>query len=367
MTAMNHSDEPPAGRRPLVLASSRTGPDDLAEIAAGRRPRLDYLVVADALGADVLDTRLNERLPAWRRRAERALASDIAQARTAWNRRGAVSAWLSTSEKVGLPLALMGHAPVPHVLIAHNVSTARKRLMHQVTGALSRFDAVICLSRTQETFLRETLRLPESRVHRISDSIDDHFFRPAPVLGEGAGGGGLLAVGRENRDYETLIEAAKLLDLPLTIVSSSLWSSRGLKIDETNLPPGVTLRQDFVPYPELRALYEASRLVVVPLAPCDYAAGVNGALEAMAMGKAVIVTRTRGLAEYVRDGVTGRLVPAGDVRALAAAVKSLWDDAPARAALGRNARAFIEAEGSMDGYARRVAQIVQNAMEEKRH
>ena len=50
-----------------------------------------------------------------------------------------------------------------------------------------------------------------------------------------------------------------------------------------------------IPFTELRALYDAARLVVVPLRPVDYAAGVNGLLEAMAMAKPVILTQTSGI------------------------------------------------------------------------
>jgi glycosyltransferase involved in cell wall biosynthesis len=44
----------------------------------------------------------------------------------------------------------------------------------------------------------------------------------------------------------------------------------------------------------LRDLYSQSRFVVVPLHEVDFDAGVTTLTEAMAMGKAVIVTRTRG-------------------------------------------------------------------------
>ncbi len=353
------------GKRQLVLASSRTDAQAWAEITAGQRPRLDYLAIADALGADVLDTRVSDGIPRWRRQVERALASDLTQADLAWGRRGAVSAWLSTSEKVGLPLALHGRSQVPHVLIAHNLRSARKRLLHRLTGVLrTGFQAIVCLSRSQEAFLRDVVNLPAARVHRLYDNVDTAFWRPE--AGEAPDGDYVLAVGRENRDYGTALSAARKLGLPLTIVGSSLWSSRALGLDPSDLPANVTVRQEFLSYTDLRALYAGARLVVVPLHACDYAAGVNGALEAMAMGKASVVSGTEGLAEYVRDGETNRVVPPGDAAALADAIGALWDDAPARRAMGAAGRARVERGMSLDGYAAQVAEIVRDVMEEEK-
>lgn len=55
--------------------------------------------------------------------------------------------------------------------------------------------------------------------------------------------------------------------------------------------------------------------------------------EAMAAGRAVVATRSRGPEEIVRDGVDGVLVPPGDPAALAVAMRSLLD-ADRRARLG---------------------------------
>ncbi|MFI6424068.1 glycosyltransferase family 4 protein [Promicromonospora sp. NPDC050880] len=57
----------------------------------------------------------------------------------------------------------------------------------------------------------------------------------------------------------------------------------------------------------------------------------NVAVQALLARRAVVVSRTQGLAEIVRDGETGLLVPPGDADALAEAVGALLD-APDRAA-----------------------------------
>ena len=63
------------------------------------------------------------------------------------------------------------------------------------------------------------------------------------------------------------------------------------------------------------------------------------ALEALASGVPVVATDVGGVSEVVRHGETGRLVPPGDPRAMAAAVVDLLADTPRRAAMGKAARA----------------------------
>ena len=60
------------------------------------------------------------------------------------------------------------------------------------------------------------------------------------------------------------------------------------------------------------------------------------AAEAMALDKAVIVSRIGGLPNLVEDGDTGLLVPPGDDAALASAIRRLMDDPAETRRLGRN-------------------------------
>jgi glycosyltransferase involved in cell wall biosynthesis len=57
-------------------------------------------------------------------------------------------------------------------------------------------------------------------------------------------------------------------------------------------------------------------------------------LEAMRGGRAAVVTRVGGMPEAVEDGITGRIVPAGDTAAMAAMLLALLEDAGARTAMG---------------------------------
>jgi glycosyltransferase involved in cell wall biosynthesis len=67
-------------------------------------------------------------------------------------------------------------------------------------------------------------------------------------------------------------------------------------------------------------------------------------LEAMAAGRAVVSTATMGADEAIDDGVSGLLVPVGDVAAMAEGVIALAGDPGRRTALGEAARARIAAD-----------------------
>jgi glycosyltransferase involved in cell wall biosynthesis len=62
------------------------------------------------------------------------------------------------------------------------------------------------------------------------------------------------------------------------------------------------------------------------------------ALEAMERARPVIAAEIGGLGELVEDGVTGRLVPAGEAEALADAMVQLASDLPRAAEMGRAGR-----------------------------
>jgi colanic acid/amylovoran biosynthesis glycosyltransferase len=64
-------------------------------------------------------------------------------------------------------------------------------------------------------------------------------------------------------------------------------------------------------------------------------------MEAMASGLPVVASRLSGIPELVRDGETGLLAPPGDVDALAAKIRQLYDDPALRRALGMAGRAAV--------------------------
>jgi glycosyltransferase involved in cell wall biosynthesis len=74
----------------------------------------------------------------------------------------------------------------------------------------------------------------------------------------------------------------------------------------------------------------------------------NTILEAMATGLPVIATDVGGNGELVDDKITGELVPAADPHALAQRMLAYARDREAAKAAGRNGRARVEREFSLE-------------------
>jgi N-acetyl-alpha-D-glucosaminyl L-malate synthase BshA len=75
------------------------------------------------------------------------------------------------------------------------------------------------------------------------------------------------------------------------------------------------------------------------LLPSEFESFGLSALEAMACGVATVATNAGGIPEVVEDGVTGRLVPVGDIKALAQATIEILEDPEQLRSMGIAARA----------------------------
>jgi glycosyltransferase involved in cell wall biosynthesis len=159
-----------------------------------------------------------------------------------------------------------------------------------------------------------------------------------------------------------LLQAVDGLDVQVIIAAASPWSKRSDSTKGQQIPDNVSVRQ--FDQHELRQVYADSRFLVMPLEPADFQAGVTAILEAMAMGKAVICSQTRGQTDVIVDGENGLYVPVGDPAALRDAIQRLLADPEEAIRLGANGRRLVEREMNLDAYVARLFEIVQEAIAE---
>lgn len=85
-------------------------------------------------------------------------------------------------------------------------------------------------------------------------------------------------------------------------------------------------------------------------------------IEAMSVGAALVASRAGAAELVIEDGITGVLVPPGDVAAMVAALEPLMHDPQAANAMGLRARERVVAKFSLNAEARRIAEVYRSVL-----
>lgn len=350
-----------APSRPVLLTVSGTILPDLDDaIAAGRRPRADYLEMAEAFDAEILD-HAGARRESGRVGTviERLAGANALLAWACFRLRKRHRVVFTDGEQVGLPYAAMSwfaRRRPRHVMIGHLLSPRKKVLLHRVLRLQRRIDTVVVYASSQRRFAIDTLGYPPERVVLHPFMVDTGFWTPELVTVGARSRPMICAVGQELRDYPTLVEAVRGLDVDVVVAAASPWSKREDSSAGLDIPPNVEVKA-FGLF-DLRQLYADAAFVVVPLQETDFQAGITTILEAMSMGRAVVCTRTAGQTDTLVDEVNGVYVPPADVPALRGAIERLLADPATAARLGAAGRAWVVDHADIATYATDLAELV---------
>lgn len=353
--------------RVLLTVSGSVVPATAAQVAQGQRPRVDYLEMTRAFDADILDyTQARKVGGPLGHVLERIGGADLVLAWACFKLRAQYSAIFTDGEQVGIPLALLlkflgfGRPRPAHLMIVHILSVKKKMLFFDRLGIQSHIDRFLVYSTWQQHFIQLRWHLPSDRVIFTPFMVDTHFFAAEQVAAQPTDRPMICAVGLEARDYPTLLQAVESLGVQVMVAAASPWSKRADNTQGQVIPANVSVSR-YSQF-ELRQLYADSRFFVMPLQNVDFQAGVTAILEAMAMGRAVICSRTPGQTDVVVDGVTGMYVPPSDPAALRAAIEHLLAHPEEAERMGRAGRQRVEQLMSLDLYVDRLKSIVDDAI-----
>jgi len=238
-----------------------------------------------------------------------------------WAGGPATAAWVAAA-LTSLPYSMAGRAG--------DIYPPDGALEEKVAGAaFVRVEAVANVA-----YLAGLVPAASAKVHAIYNGVTWVPRHVAPVVMQAPYR--LLAVGRfvSKKGFDVLLRACADLagrgvDVQLTLAGDGRERRRLVRLAaELGLAGRVTF-PGFVPFDQVPMLYQAADLLVMPCL-VDRSGDRDGIptviMEALAHRVPVVATDVAGIGEVIEDGVTGRLVAPGDVKALADAVAFMVGD-----------------------------------------
>lgn len=193
------------------------------------------------------------------------------------------------------------------------------------------FDRVITISQTSRDEIEETSGVKASIVHQgyslsLTDELPEYAPRQTDVTR-------IMFVGdrRPRKGWDDFLVASSLVhtrhnDLELAIVTRETGTV------DTSLPHEVYVRPSWEEYVEI------CRSCQVFVSASWWESFGRPPLEAMACGTPVVMTDSRGVREYARDGVNCLLTPIQNPQALAEAIEMVLSDTALAARLSEAGR-----------------------------
>jgi glycosyltransferase involved in cell wall biosynthesis/uncharacterized membrane protein YbhN (UPF0104 family) len=232
----------------------------------------------------------------------------------------------------GLVVVVAGRlAGVPSIVHVHgtDAAIARGPMRLLARWVLHHADGVLVASSALATWAQQVAGVDATVVPMPLSA--DRVPPPSAAPTDGP----VLGIGRlvPEKGFDLLVRAAARSNLPLVLVGDG-DERRHLEELAEELHADVTF-VGFVPPSALAEWFARARLVAVPSRREGF--GLVAA-EALAAGRAVVASRVGGLPDVITDGVTGRLVPPDDVKALATALR---ETDPALGAAGPDAVGWL--------------------------
>lgn len=280
-----------------------------------------------------------------------------------WRRCRQADIVVSTVDNVGVPLAFLNYFGLlrrPLLYISIGLPERLAKIPRPLIRAFykrlyKRIPCFVTYGWEEARRLRAWLGEPSDsrRVIFIPFGVDPRAFYPMP---DRAASVDVLSIGADfQRDFQLLLNAAG----HLPAYSFRIITSPHHAASFQSVPANVSILTN-VPFPEMRDQLATARLVVLPCRENTYSSGTTTLLQAMAMAKPVVVSRTGA----IRDGyslihdVNCRLVTPGSLPELEAAIQGLLAMPRLCRDMGAAARKTVEENLTWDHYVNRLATAI---------
>ncbi|NEP76564.1 MAG: glycosyltransferase family 4 protein [Okeania sp. SIO2G5] len=220
-------------------------------------------------------------------------------------------------------------------------------------------DYFLVITAYQGEFLRKYLNIPAERIQFLWHKIDLSFFTPGPVSSNKTCRI-LASAGLETRDYRLVAAATHDMDVEVRICAASKHAKRLRRSFPEEIPKNMFPK--FYSMKDLIQLYRDADIVIVSTFESNQSAGSTSMIEAMACKRPVIVTKNKGIENYL-DPNAMHIVELGDVQGMRNAVNDFLDHPDKAAEYAEKAYQLAHKRHSVEDFTK----IVSNKMTELSH
>jgi glycosyltransferase involved in cell wall biosynthesis len=265
---------------------------------------------------------------------------------------------LYCADQIGLAgLALARSVLPPTRLISvvhHPIGHAARR------AALARHDALVCLSPATQAELERALPRRRPRIVHLpwGPDLGSPLYRPR------GDSNGVVSAGKSNRDLPTLTGALArtgasgvVYDLERRLPAAP---TPGVRVVHPGASEGVDPNspRGYLPAQAISDTAAAS-IVAIPVLDPGRLTGLTEAVDALALGKPIIATRSPYFPFDLEAVGCGIWVDPGDVDGWTRALRRLLGDPGARSELGAAGRRFAEREWNYEAFCRGLSALIE--------
>jgi len=258
---------------------------------------------------------------------------------------------------------LLGIINKPLVILVHHplFGTPHNRLKRWIARKLIlKYDKVIFLSEQirSEIINSYQIDVAHSADHFFSSNLgtDLNFYNKFISSSERTSPHSLISSGNSGRDFDILIAASKKLKVPIKI-----YCKPGSYPTSSSIPDHVEILSGEFPYDHIcRDLVNAS-IVLIPLsAESEGMVGLTSLLEALALGKPVIMTKNNYInVDFEKENI-GLTVNEGDIDGWVQAISSLLEDQLRLKEMGENSLRLAREKFNSNLFAQDLAGAIED-------
>ncbi|NES99873.1 MAG: glycosyltransferase family 4 protein [Sphaerospermopsis sp. SIO1G1] len=228
-------------------------------------------------------------------------------------------------------------------------------------------DKILCLSDITENQLRDDFKVNQNKLALLDwgadlTSYDDYQFPDNDMETQRI----LVSAGNESRDYNTLVHAVSKVGCPLKIYCSSKSAPT-----VTPIPPNIKIQYGnakslalawkALSWKELLSEYAKAYAIAIPLYIPGHRIettplyGLTSLLDAISMGKPVIMTKHKQANIDIEKEKIGLWVEPGDVMGWQQAVSYLLRNPEEAQQMGKNGRLLAEKKYNLENFSSQLA------------